>query len=184
MLICICGKSGSGKSTIATYLVNNRKNTIHIDVDKIAHKVLTFKNVQDNLLLAFGSSVIENGVVNRKVLGNIVFNDKAQMQKLADITWTAMEEEIDRIIDENKDKTIILDYVLLHKTKYFKMSKYRILVDIDYETRKKRIMLRDKITSEKFDLRDKSCEEYNKDDFDFIINSTQLEDVERLVMKL
>ena len=45
-------------------------------------------------------------------------------------------------------------------------------------------MLRDNLSSEKFDLRDKSCEEYNKDDFDFIINSTQLEDVERLVMKL
>ena len=37
MIICICGKSGSGKSTIAKKIQEERPNSIHIDIDKISH---------------------------------------------------------------------------------------------------------------------------------------------------
>ena len=50
MVIGICGKSGSGKSTFASRLSNK---FYHLDVDKIGHLVLTFDEVKKELVSSF-----------------------------------------------------------------------------------------------------------------------------------
>jgi len=170
MIICICGKSGSGKSTLAKKIIEERKNVIHIDIDKIAHQVLTIPIVKQQLQEQF-KDVLTDNEVDRKKLGPIVFSSTKNMDILTQITWPHMEQEIDRIISENKDKIIILDYLLLPKTKYFEQSDLKILLDIPKDIRKQRILKRDNITEDKFDLRDSSSIEYDKDEFDFIISS-------------
>ena len=170
MIISICGKSGSGKSTLAKKIIEERKNVIHIDIDKIAHQVLTIPIVKQQLQEQF-KDVLTDNEVDRKKLGPIVFSSTKNMDILTRITWPHMEQEIDRIISENKDKIIILDYLLLPKTKYFEQSDLKILLDIPKDIRKQRILKRDNITEDKFDLRDSSSIEYDKDEFDFIISS-------------
>ncbi len=170
MIISICGKSGSGKSTLAKRIIEERKNVIHIDIDKIAHQVLTIPIVKQQLQEQF-KDVLTDNEVDRKKLGPIVFSSTKNMDILTRITWPHMEQEIDRIISENKDKIIILDYLLLPKTKYFEQSDLKILLDIPKDIRKQRILKRDNITEDKFDLRDSSSIEYDKDEFDFIISS-------------
>ena len=101
MIICLCGRSNSGKGTIAktfTYLDNN---ILHLDIDKVAHHVNDKEEVKEELVDTFGTTVITNGKVNRKKLGSIVFNDKDEMKKLEAITWKHMEKEIDNYIREN-----------------------------------------------------------------------------------
>ena len=170
MIISICGKSGSGKSTLAKKIIEERKNVIHINIDKIAHQVLTIPIVKQQLQEQF-KDVLTDNEVDRKKLGPIVFSSTKKMDILTQITWPHMEQEIDRIISENKDKIIILDYLLLPKTKYFEQSDLKILLDIPKDIRKQRILKRDNITEDKFDLRDSSSIEYDKDEFDFIISS-------------
>ena len=170
MIISICGKSGSGKSTLAKRIIEERKNVIHIDIDKIAHQVLTIPKVKQQLQEQF-KDVLTDNEVDRKKLGPIVFSSTKNMDILTQVTWPHMEQEIDRIISENKDKIIILDYLLLPKTKYFEQSDLKILLDIPKDIRKQRILKRDNITEDKFDLRDSSSIEYDKDEFDFIISS-------------
>ena len=170
MIISICGKSGSGKSTLAKRIIEERKNVIHIDIDKIAHQVLTIPIVKQQLQEQF-KDVLTDNEVDRKKLGPIVFSSTKNMDILTQVTWPHMEQEIDRIISENKDKIIILDYLLLPKTKYFEQSDLKILLDIPKDIRKQRILKRDNITEDTFDLRDSSSIEYDKDEFDFIISS-------------
>jgi len=170
MIISICGKSGSGKSTLAKKIIEERKNALHIDIDKIAHQVLTIPDVKKQLQEQF-KDVLTNDEVDRKKLGPIVFSSKENMDILTQITWPYMEREVDRIINENKDKIIILDYLLLPKTKYFETSDIRILLDIPKEIRKQRIIKRDNISEDKFNLRDSSSIEYNQEDFDVILSS-------------
>ena len=170
MIISICGKSGSGKSTLAKKIIEERKNVIHINIDKIAHQVLTIPIVKQQLQEQF-KDVLTDNEVDRKKLGPIVFSSTKNMDILTQVTWPHMEQEIDRIISENKDKIIILDYLLLPKTKYFEQSDLKILLDIPKDIRKQRILKRDNITEDKFDLRDSSSIEYDKDEFDFIISS-------------
>lgn len=170
MIISICGKSGSGKSTLAKKIIEERKNAIHIDIDKIAHQVLTIPEVKQQLQEQF-KDVLTNNEVDRKKLGPIVFSSQENMDTLAQITWPYMEQEIDRIINQNKDKIIILDYLLLPKTKYFEQSDIKILLDIPKEVRKERIVKRDNISEDKFNLRDSSSIEYDKEKFDYVISS-------------
>lgn len=180
MIIGICGKSGSGKSTLANQIIEHYKgNAIHCDIDKIGHKTHDDLFCKQRIIDCFGRSILTDGNIDRKKLGKIVFNDKLQMQKLTNITWKYMENEIDRTIKENKDKIIILDWILLPESKYLKECKIKILLDIPYEIRKKRAMLRDNISDEAFDLREKASYNYNKNDFNFIIKNDMKSEFER-----
>ena len=150
MVICICGKSGSGKSTIAKLIQEERPHSIHIDIDKIGHQSHNDKKVRQELIATFGEVILTNNNIDRKKLGKIVFSNKKEMKKLEDITWNYMEQEIDKILTNNNDKIIILDWLLLPKTKYFETSDLRILVDIPFEIRKQRVLKRDSITTRSF----------------------------------
>lgn len=180
MLIGICGKSGSGKSTISNYL-KEELSAIHCDIDKIGHYVLTLPNVQKDLIDSFGIEIYEDGKINRKKLGQIVFNSIDKMKILEQITWKYMELEIDKIINQNKEKIIILDWQLLSKTKYLNLCDLKILIDIPYKIRKQRLLKRDNISEEKIDLREKASITYNKNDFDYVFNTNNNEDIKRLV---
>lgn len=183
MIIGICGKSGCGKSTLARMIMEHHSDAIHLDIDKVGHYVLTLPEVKNELVSTFGESVINEEVVDRKKLGEIVFNSRHQMDKLTDITWRYMQIEIDKFLEVNKYKKIVLDWLLLTKTKYFNMCDFKILLDVPYEIRKERAKLRDNITDEAFDLREKASINFDKDKFDYVIDGNQ-EEVLRLVMKL
>lgn len=180
MIICICGKSGSGKSTIAKLIQKEKPNSIHIDIDKIGHMSHSDKIVKQKLIDAFGKMILTDNNIDRKKLGKIVFSNKDEMRKLEIITWSYMEQEIDKIIENNKDKIIILDYLLLPRTKYFTNCDLRILVDIPYEIRKERVMKRDNITEERFNLRESSSIDYDKSSFNIVLTN---EDIKRKVLK-
>ena len=181
MIIGICGKSGSGKSTLAREISYMHDNVIHIDIDLIGHKVLELDEVKQELINSFGEEVINNGNVDRKVLSDLVFNSRNKMNKLSDITWQHMQTILDELINKNKDRIILLDWILLPKTKYFKICDFRILIDVPFEIRKQRITLRDNISQDKIDLRESASIEYDYNDFDFVINDISDEFKRKLV---
>lgn len=182
MLIGICGKSGSGKSTLSKKIAKE-VDGIYLDIDKIGHKVLTYKDVQKELVKSFGTGVYDGHKIDRKKLGELVFNSRDKMKKLSDITWTYMEMEIDSIINSNKNKVIIFDYILLPLTKYYNMCNFKILLDVPYNIRKERAMLRDNISSEDFALREKASIDFNVDDFDYVLEDNNI-NVRRLLKLL
>lgn len=181
MIIGICGKSGSGKSTVAKSLIKYYGNeTVHLDIDKIGHYVLTIPDVIQKLVNYFGNGLLEDGKINRKKLSVLVFSSPIKMMILTEITWPYMEQEIDKILSI-KNSVVILDWLLLPKTKFFSMCNFKVLLDIPYEIRKERVIKRDNITSMEFDLRDDASIEYDKSKFDYIISDNEQFDVERWV---
>ena len=188
MIISIVGKSGSGKTTIAKTLESLDERIIHVDIDQISHQVLTFPEVQKSLQNTFGTDVVLDGEVQRKVLGKKVFTTPEQMQKLADITWHYMEEIIDSIIENNQGKIILLDYILLPKTKFFEQSDLKIWVDAPYETRVERVIKRAvqerEVTRDYFKKRDRAGIEYEEGKYDVVINNTNKEKTQEEVKKV
>mgnify|MGYP004559608793 FL=1 len=185
MIIGISGKSGSGKSTLARKIINKSNNkAIHLDIDKIGHSVLLLPEVKEELIKSFGESIIQKNNIDRKKIGEIVFASRKEMNKLSDITWKYMQIEIDNFLNIHKNKIIILDWLLLPITKYFAMCNIKILLDIPYDVRKQRVMKRDNITKEAFDLREKASINFDESAFDYVIKENDNKIIKRLVKSL
>lgn len=184
MFISIVGLSGSGKSSVANLICLKNKNIVHLDIDKVGHQSLLDPVIKKKLVSTFGLSIIEKNEINRKKLSHIVFSSPEVMNKLTEITWNYMEEYIDNFIKKNQNKIIILDWILLPKTKYFKESNLRILVTAPSEIRIKRVLKRDNLTKEQFNLRDNSKPPINQSDYNYIINNINLNDTKKKVDEL
>ena len=186
MIICIVGKSGSGKSYICKLFQEMSQDIIHLDIDNISHEVLTYPEVYNQLINTFGISVsnLDNKTINRRNLGNIVFNSEKEMDKLTQITWPYMQSIIDNFICEHKNNIILLDWQLLLNTKYYNLSNIKILVESPIDLRTKMTMLRDNITKELFEIRDKASFEFNTNEFDYIINNDYSDKVKEKVKEI
>lgn len=184
MLICLVGKSGSGKSYIAKLLGELSNRVMTIDIDQIGHQVLDVGEIQKKLISRFGKEILIDNRISRKKLSSIVFQEKEKMDILTDITWSSMEELIDLEIKKHPDFIIILDWQLLPKTKYFSMADLRILVDASLDIRMQRAMKRDSISKEKFLERELASLDFQRDAFDYIVENNGNENLEREVGKI
>ena len=185
MMIGICGKSGCGKSTLAKKIIKlSDKKYVHLEIDKVGHHVLLVPEVQEELVKAFGQEVLKEGMVDRKKLGEIVFDSRNEMDKLTEITWKQMQIEIDEFIRQHPDEIVILDWILLPISKYFDQCDMTILLDVPYEVRKQRAMKRDNISEEAFALREKASLEYDPNMFDIVLTKTDPKTIQRLVKQL
>ena len=183
MLITITGASGSGKSSISEYLCSLDKNIVHLNIDTVGHKVLDMPEIKKIISEKFNLK-IENDKINRKELGDLIFNNHQKMKQLSDITWKAMESLIDNFISENKNKIIILDWILIPKTKYFNISDISILIKSDFNTRMKRATRRDEIDKNAFREREKATLDFTRNDFDYIIENYDIEQTRKEVKKI
>ena len=151
LIIGLTGGSGCGKSVVAK--AANDLGFVHIDTDKIGHEIILKPNKPYyELIEKFGEVILsENGEIDRKKLGAIVFSDPEMLNVLNTITHPAITEKVKRMLD---DYTVI-DGALLHKTPdIVDLCDYIIAVtnsddrrikficnrdNIDFETAKKRI---------------------------------------------
>lgn len=186
MIICVVGKSGSGKSYICKLFQSLSKDIIHLDIDNISHEVLENPEVYDKLIKNFGISISnpDKKTINRKALGNIVFNSKTEMDKLTEITWPHMQSIIDNFIDKHYNNIILLDWQLLLKTKYYNICDLKILVESPMELRTQKTMLRDNITKEAFETRERASFDFSSYKFDYIINNNYSDKVKEKVKEI
>jgi len=168
MLIGIMGKTGSGKSTITSYLNKDNKYEV-IDVDKVNHKLLEMKELKDEIIEKY--DCLEDGVLNRKKLGMILYTDKEKMEEYNSLIWKYLEKELDKMINES-NKPVIIDWMMLPLTKFYDMCDIKILVESNWNIRLKRVLMRDNVDKEHFTARDKNGLDYKKEDMDFIIDNT------------
>jgi len=91
-MICwaVTGPMGSGKSSFSKALVG--LGAVLIDADVLGHRVLEVPKIIKEIELAFGTEVTNSGVVNRSLLGRIVFNDDAALTKLNSITHPGISD--------------------------------------------------------------------------------------------
>lgn len=187
MLVGIVGKSGAGKSTLVKRMQEFSENIVHIDIDKIGQDILNDEVVVSEIVKIVGSGeVVSNGILDRKKVGNIIFNNKEKYEAYFDYTEKIENEIIDNIISENKDKIVVLDWAVLFKTKYYNLLDYKILVNTSDNIRKKRVIQRDNISEEYFDLREMMYNNYDISNMDFVIdgNNYSDEDVKKILGEL
>lgn len=91
-VIGLTGGIGTGKSTVARVL--EEEGAVILSADLLGHEVyLPGKPAYDEIIEAFGLEVVaEDGTIDRKKLGPMVFSDPANLAKLNAITHPRMKE--------------------------------------------------------------------------------------------
>jgi dephospho-CoA kinase len=172
MIIGITGKSGSGKSTYAQQLAEENGFRV-VNIDKISHAIMTLPAIKAKLIAIFGHEVIKDGEIDRKYIGDLIFTNRHLYKAMSALIWDMMKFRIDHIVSTNKN--IILDWILLPHTHYWKMCDKKILMVADEEDRKNRVMARDNISVEYLNKRDAAGINYDDIEFDQIIYTTKEE---------
>ncbi len=147
MILGITGNSGVGKS----FLIKNiEQDYFLIDADKIGHKSLLMTDCKAEILNNFGVNLLDDGEINRKKLGEIVFKDKLKLEQLTEITHRYILKEIDALILDNLDRynLIIIDAPLLIEAGLHRKCDKTILVTATFEEKVKRIIERDNISED------------------------------------
>ena len=177
MLITFSGKSCSGKSNLAKFLASTN-NLAYLSIDEIGHKVVNEEQIKNKICEAFNIPI---EYFTRKKLSEIVFNNKEKMDILTDITWARMQEHIDEFISKNEN--VILDWILMPKSKYFEMADINFLIDVPFEERLKRAIERDGISEEKFLERESASFDYSSTSFDYIVSNKDFEIAKSEILK-
>lgn len=183
-IIGITGKSGSGKTTFAT-LIAEKLQCKHIDVDKIGHQALQQPEIINKLCDKFGMGIFdEQGNLDRKKIGDVVFSQKDKMKELEDFTWEYMRNTIDEMI-ETKEKIIILEWILLPQSKYWDSCDTKVLVTSNDAERKSKVLERDNISNEYFNKRESASIDYSNFKFDYILkNDYKLGTMDEIIEKI
>lgn len=104
-VIGITGGVGCGKSAVLQFLKEEYKAVI-VETDKLAHELEQKGNLCYNEIVSyFGREILDkDGIIDRKKLGTIVFNDSHKLEVLNSIVHPAVVDAIRQIIVDNKDK--------------------------------------------------------------------------------
>ena len=152
-LIGLCGRSGSGKGVFS--MTASENGCFVIDCDAV-YKELVSKPTELLIELEkeFGSEIVKNGSLDRRVLAPIVFSDKEKLNKLNAISHKYIREEIERIFASLPEESIIiLDAPTLFESGIDEMCDLIIGVVASDEICISRIVNRDNITKEAAILR-------------------------------
>ena len=145
MIIGITGGTGSGKSTLLHLI--EEKGGLVLDCDAIYHHLLKTDISLLNSIDRCFPGTVENGMLNRKKLGAIVFNDESALQELNHITHAAVKEEILRQLAANSS-LVAIDAIGLFEGELAQLCDVTIAVTAPEELRIQRIMARDGISKE------------------------------------
>ena len=138
LLLGLTGSFGSGKSTVAGIFRSFGARVI--DADKIARFYLKFGTpVYRRLIAGFGKGIIkDDGAIDRKRLGEIVFADKMALRKLNKIIHPYVIREIKRQLKGQKTGIIVLDAPLFIEVGLRKMADKLLVVRASRENQVKR----------------------------------------------
>lgn len=148
-IIGVTGGTGSGKSTALQSL--RALGALIIDADEVYHGLV--RDSADMLaeIDARFPGAVENGVLQRKKLGAVVFSDPAALADLRGITDRYVEAEIDRLLADHAasgGRYAAVDAINVLDTKLAQYARATVGVVAPEEERVRRLMVREGISEE------------------------------------
>ena len=149
MKIGLTGSIACGKSTVSAYL-KSLGYTI-ADADAISHSLTAPDGAALNAIRkAFGDSVFDGDVLNRRVLGSIVFSDPEKMKNLNAILHPMIISSIEAALSAHDapDTLVIGDIPLLYECNMAHMFDQVWVVSVPEDVQLDRICMRDGLSRE------------------------------------
>ena len=151
LVVGVTGRSGSGKSLLTGYLAE--QGAFVLDADAIYHTLLeTDGEMLEQIGRRFPGTV-ENGGLDRRALGAVVFADPQALADLNAITHGRVKAYMDRAIRETDRRLVVLDVPLLFESGIDRLCDLTLGLLADREGALRRIMARDGIDRERAERR-------------------------------
>lgn len=187
-IIGLTGSIGMGKSE--TSKIFARENIPVFDSDEAVHDLLGEQGAAVDLVEKTFSGVKVDGKIDRKKLGQRVFDDDKALQKLEEILHPLIQKKRDLFILEakkRKQNMIVFDIPLLFEKKYEAMCDYIVVVSAPYKVQKNRVLDRVGMTEERFNtiLQKQMPDHEKRKRADFIVQTDRgLEYAEKQVREI
>jgi dephospho-CoA kinase len=186
----LTGNIGAGKSTVAAML---REAGIPVlDADRISKEVTApGGRAYDAVVQAFGGGMVrDDGSIDRKRLGEIVFSDPASRERLERITHPAILEAMKEAvsgIEHEGHRAAVVEATLIHESGRKGLFEAVISVTCDRETSISRLAARDGMSRRQAEarLRAQMDADRKAGASDYVIdNSGDIESTRRQVVAL
>ena len=145
----LTGGIASGKSTADEFF--KKKKIPIIDSDLIAHRIMEIgQNGYKAVVDYFGTDILnDDQTINRRKLGGIVFNDKAKLKKLNELTHPLVHQEIKQQMARyraNQEKLVVIDVPLLFESGFESLCNGVLVISITPELQIERLRKRNAFT--------------------------------------
>lgn len=188
-LIGITGSISSGKSKVSEYL--KEKGYLVIDTDKITHDLYEYRNKGYIEIAAHFPNAISGNCVDRKKLGEIVFNNPDKLKLLNSIIHPLVKEELLNQVKLCDDEIIFVEVPLLFEANFDKECNKILCVYVNNDIQIERLMKRNNIDkSEAIKLINKQMDINTKAKLsDYVIDnsydiSNTYQEIDKFLLKL
>ena len=170
MIIGITGGTGCGKTTLLNLIA--ARGGLILDCDAIYHELLISDKAMLEAIENRFPGVIENGALNRKKLGTIVFADENALLDLNRITHAAVKTEVLRRL-EDAPVLAAIDAIGLFEGNLAPLCDVTVAVTAPEEARVKRLMLRDGISEDyaRSRIRAQHREDWFRERCDYVLSN-------------
>jgi len=148
LVVALTGGIGAGKSLVAQYF--SELGARVVDADQLSRIAIERGSEGfDEVITRFGESVLRNGDIDRKALGEIIFKDKGAKADLEAIIHPRVRELFLEVVNDlAADEILIYEIPLLVETGAASNFDQIITVEADLEIRKARLLKRGMFISE------------------------------------
>ncbi|HEX8576855.1 MAG TPA: dephospho-CoA kinase [Flavobacterium sp.] len=184
-IIGLTGGIGSGKTTVAKMFM-----ALGVPVyfaDDAAKEIMATTEVHEKLRSVFGDAIIENGVLNRKELAKIVFNNTEQLQKLNIIVHPLVQLHFENWLKKHKQSPFIIkEAAILFESGSYRNCDAIITVTAPLEERIRRVSQRDAADKEAVlqRINNQWTDEEKIIKSDYVIQNINLSDTQKQVANI
>jgi dephospho-CoA kinase len=148
LVVALTGGIGAGKSLVAQYF--SELGARVVDADQLSRIAIERGSEGfDEVVTRFGESILRNGDIDRKALGEIVFRDKSAKADLEAIIHPRVRELFFEVVNDlDSDEVLIYEIPLLVETGAAANFDQIITVEAELELRKARLLKRGMFSSE------------------------------------
>jgi dephospho-CoA kinase len=148
LVVALTGGIGAGKSLVAQYF--SELGARVVDADQLSRIAIERGSAGfDEVITRFGESILRNGDIDRKALGEIIFGDKNAKEDLEAIIHPRVRELFFEVVNDlAADEILIYEIPLLVETGASSNFDQIITVEADLEIRKSRLLKRGMFISE------------------------------------
>lgn len=171
-IVGVTGELGSGKSHVGKRFEELGKerniNVYNIELDQISHNILKkfeeprYKKIREEIACRFGDEVrAEDGKIDRKALGELVFGDQKKLDSLNEIMYTPLIVSLRDELRGKKGLVLINAALIAESDMTYLCNNNVVLVYADKESQQRRLKERN-LDFEQIDRRLKSQYSYGE----------------------